>query len=73
MSGKSFADCLQGQLMPILVQKSRARASCDTVLLAWPMRRGFRAASADLLIGPRRDPQYGPGGMAMGPAIGICG
>jgi hypothetical protein len=41
----TLAGCLHGQLMPILVQKSRRKGSCDTVLLACPcvgLPRGFR-------------------------------
>src|SRR6266566_8643431 len=56
-SRKFSVRCLRGHLVPLLVQKSRRSGDCDTVLLACPCV-GLRAASADLLIGTRRDPQY---------------
>jgi hypothetical protein len=49
-SRKFSVRCLRGQLVPLLVQKTRRSGDCDNVLPACPCI-GLRAVSADLLIG----------------------
>jgi len=56
-SRKFSVRCLHGQLVPLLTRRA-AGVGITIPVLALAVRRASCAASADLLIGTRCDPQY---------------